>query len=199
MIDVSIIKESYSNMLDNQLINIAIQDGHNLSLEAFSILKSEFIKRNLEYSFIESIEQRKIQIHQEEIQRIKESSDEKYIEAIWNYILTKKENDVSEKEILDGLLERGLDEDGAKKMLSETEDKVTKLINHYDTQMIIGGLIFLLGAFVTLVTYSQAKMNGGMYVVAWGAILFGALRFFKAIPQKNKNKVLLNKLSLKGE
>jgi DNA-binding transcriptional regulator YhcF (GntR family) len=197
MIDISIIKEGYSNMLDNQLINIAVQDGHNLSPEAFNVLKDEFKKRNLEYSFIESIEQRKIGIHREEMQKIKESSDEKYSEALWNYIIEKKENDTSEKEILDGLFERGLDEDSAKKMLSETEDKVTQLVSHYDTQIIIGGLSFCLGVFITLITFSQAKINGGIYVVAWGAIVFGALRFFKAIPQKNKNKVLLNKLSAK--
>jgi len=196
MLDLHSIKEKYSNMLDNQLINIAMQDGHNLQPEAFTILKNEFNKRNLDYSYIELIEQRKITIHQEEIQKIKESTDEKYDEILWNYILTGKENDTSEKEILDGLIERGLEEDRAKEMLFETSKKVSQLVSYYDTQINIGGLCFFLGLFVTLLTYSQAKTGGGLYIVAWGAILFGAIRFFKAIPQKNRYKTLSKKLSL---
>jgi hypothetical protein len=196
MIDLSSIKENYSNMLDNQLVNIAIQDGHNLQPEAFNILKNEFKRRNLDYSYIESIEQRKVEIHQEEIQKIKESSDDKYNETLWNYVLIGKENSTSEKQILDGLVERGLEEDRAKEMLSQTSEKAAQLVKHYDTQMAIGGLSFFVGLFVTLLTYSQAKISGGIYIIAWGAILFGALRFFKAIPQKNRYKALSNKLSL---
>jgi hypothetical protein len=42
----------------------------------------------------------------------------------------------------------------------------------------IGGLI------VTAVTYSNASNEGGTYVVAWGAIVFGGYQFIKGIYQK---------------
>lgn len=199
MIDINAVKKNFSNMLDNQLINIAIQDGHTLEPEALLVLINEFKKRNLEYAYIESIEQRKLQIHQQEIEKIKESTDEKYDELLWNYILTEKENSKSEMQILGGLMERGLAEDQAKKMLSQTQDKVAQLVSYYDTQVIIGGLSFFMGLFVTILTYSQAKISGGVYVVAFGAILFGGLRFLKSVPQKNKYKALSKKLALESK
>jgi hypothetical protein len=44
--------------------------------------------------------------------------------------------------------------------------------------MVIGGLICAVGVVVTLVTYNQAAgAGGGSYIIAWGAILFGGIRF----------------------
>ncbi len=42
--------------------------------------------------------------------------------------------------------------------------------------MLVGGLIALVGGAVTLFRY-QAAQGGGSYVVAWGAMAFGALQF----------------------
>jgi len=54
--------------------------------------------------------------------------------------------------------------------------------------MVIGGLICLVGIVVTVVSYSAASSSsrGGSYVVAWGAILFGGIRFFKGLFQSMK-------------
>jgi hypothetical protein len=49
------------------------------------------------------------------------------------------------------------------------------------TNMAIGGGICLLGIVVTLVTYTAASDGGGTYVVAWGAIIFGAVRSFRGL------------------
>jgi hypothetical protein len=43
-----------------------------------------------------------------------------------------------------------------------------------------GGLWCVGGIIVTAVTYSAAS-GGGSYVVAWGAILFGAIQFFRGL------------------
>lgn len=42
--------------------------------------------------------------------------------------------------------------------------------------MAISAVVFVIGALVTLVSYSAAEA-GGSYVVAWGAMVFGALFF----------------------
>lgn len=42
--------------------------------------------------------------------------------------------------------------------------------------MVISAVVFAVGALVTLVSYSAAEA-GGSYVVAWGAMVFGALFF----------------------
>ena len=46
--------------------------------------------------------------------------------------------------------------------------------------MVIGGLICAVGVVVTLVTYNQAA-PGGTYIVAWGAIIFGGIRFLRGL------------------
>jgi hypothetical protein len=46
----------------------------------------------------------------------------------------------------------------------------------------LGAVICVVGILVTVVTYSAAS-GGGTYVVAWGAIVFGAIRIFKGLAQ----------------
>jgi hypothetical protein len=49
--------------------------------------------------------------------------------------------------------------------------------------MVTGGVICAIGIVVTVVTYSAAAEGGGSYVVAWGAIIFGGIRFFRGLMQ----------------
>jgi len=42
--------------------------------------------------------------------------------------------------------------------------------------MMVGGLICLVGTAATVMSYMAAS-SGGTYVVAWGAIVFGAIQF----------------------
>jgi len=51
--------------------------------------------------------------------------------------------------------------------------------------MLVGGLWCLGGILVTAVTYANASSGGGRYVVAWGAIVFGAVQFFKGLANLN--------------
>ena len=51
--------------------------------------------------------------------------------------------------------------------------------------MIFGALWCVGGIVVTAVTYSSAVSSpgGGHYIIAWGAIVFGAVQFFKGLFQ----------------
>lgn len=49
--------------------------------------------------------------------------------------------------------------------------------------MLYGALWGVGGLLVTLLTYCAAS-NGGTYVVAWGAVIFGAIQFFKGLYQR---------------
>jgi hypothetical protein len=46
--------------------------------------------------------------------------------------------------------------------------------------MLVGGSICLVGILITTASYDSAT-GGGTYVVAWGAILFGAIKFLKGV------------------
>ena len=45
--------------------------------------------------------------------------------------------------------------------------------------MLYGALWCIGGIVVTALTYSAASEQGGTYVIAWGAILFGAIQFLR--------------------
>jgi hypothetical protein len=49
--------------------------------------------------------------------------------------------------------------------------------------LLVGGVICAIGLAVTFGTYAAAngRSGGGRYTVAWGAILFGAIQFFKGL------------------
>jgi hypothetical protein len=53
----------------------------------------------------------------------------------------------------------------------------------HDAALLLHGSIFAIGLAVTVGTYLTAS-NGRTYVVAWGAILFGGFRFFRALVGK---------------
>lgn len=60
--------------------------------------------------------------------------------------------------------------------------------------MMIGGLWCIGGIFVTVVTYSAATSRGGVYVVAWGAILFGGYRFLRGLLARNKSGQIVSQV-----
>lgn len=51
--------------------------------------------------------------------------------------------------------------------------------------MLIGGAVCLIGIAITLATLASAA-NRGSFVVAWGAILFGAIQFFRGMAQSRR-------------
>lgn len=46
--------------------------------------------------------------------------------------------------------------------------------------MAVGGIVCLVGILITAGTYNAAS-DGGHFVVAWGAIVFGAIQFFRGL------------------
>ncbi len=191
MIDNEIIRDNYAHMSDGQLIRTMHEDGHHLTTAAFDILKAEFKKRNLDQSHIESAGQKKISIHQEKIQQVKNSNDDDFNKAIWKYIIEEKENRTPDKDILSGLQERGLDATTSLLMLSGLKDGIKKTIHEFDNGIWIGIAVCIIGIFVTLFTYSTALTTGGYYYVAYGALILGVVRAFSSFSKKGKYKRIL--------
>ncbi|MBS1581464.1 MAG: hypothetical protein JST66_04605 [Bacteroidetes bacterium] len=46
--------------------------------------------------------------------------------------------------------------------------------------LLIGGLILVVGIAITVISYYKAS-GGGTYVVTWGAMLWGGMRLFKGL------------------
>ena len=53
--------------------------------------------------------------------------------------------------------------------------------------MLIGGLVCVIGVVITLGTLAAASgAAGGSYIIAWGAIVFGAIQFFRGVGQTSQ-------------
>lgn len=79
------------------------------------------------------------------------------------------------------LMEKGLDEESASVVVTNLEQQIKDAKKEKaNRDMLFGALWCIGGIVVTAVTFSAAS-GGGTYVVAWGAILFGAVQFIKGL------------------
>ena len=194
MLDITIIKEHYSSMTDEQLVSFTLNEGHQISNEAFVILRDEFIKRNLDTTPLESSDENKKYHHEQKIQKVKESGSDEYLKSIWTYALSEKELNKNDNEIIEGLKERGLDDAHAKIIILGLGNKAIEILKHHESQSTIGGVVCVAGIVITLWTYSNAVQNGGSYLITWGAVVFGAIRFFTNYSAQSKYKTILSNI-----
>jgi len=55
--------------------------------------------------------------------------------------------------------------------------------------ILIGGIVFVIGVVVTAATLAASSgPEGGRYVIAWGAIVFGAIQFFRGLSQTSQGR-----------
>lgn len=191
MPDFDLIKAHYEKLVDSQLIVIAEKDGHALMPEAFQLLKAEFKKRNLDETPLIAVIEKKAQQYDEQKLTMEENNSATYEQRLLQYMLNETENEKSDADIIQGLCKKGMNEVGAKELIQSRENILQKMIDEHDTQMLTGGAFCVIGILVTLGTFAQANTSGGFFIVAWGAIIFGAIRFVKGFGEKRKwNRVL---------
>lgn len=111
------------------------------------------------------------------------ASQDEMIEAVYHFAAEKMRDGASNQEIQKALMEQGVDEESAGiivTQLNELRDQQAKEAGQKN--MMFGALWCIGGIVVTALTYSAAS-EGGSYVVAWGAIIFGAVQFFRGMFQ----------------
>ena len=82
------------------------------------------------------------------------------------------------------LIENGLSSEDADVVINNLQNQYNKEKKEAGNKnMLYGALWCVGGILVTVLTYSAAS-NGGTYVVAWGAVIFGAIQFFKGVFQR---------------
>ncbi|HEX2618173.1 MAG TPA: hypothetical protein VHL57_11565 [Flavobacteriales bacterium] len=92
------------------------------------------------------------------------------------------------KDVTAMLVEGGFSQEEASGMVSSILHTIRARQTEREQQarkdMLIGGIILVIGIAVTVITHYNAS-GGGSYVVAWGAIIFGAIRFFSGMAKAN--------------
>ena len=113
-----------------------------------------------------------------------ELTPDQLVEAVYHFAAVQLQQGVAPAVVEAKLVEQGLEEATAATVvnnLREARAKAVKEAAHKN--MLYGALWCIGGIVVTAVTYSAAAGGGGSYVVAWGAILFGGIQFFRGLIQ----------------
>lgn len=107
---------------------------------------------------------------------------QKWIDKVYQYTINKMANNgVSATQMKEDLINQGLTADDADIVVN----KVSQMIKESKKEngkkdMLYGALWCIGGIVVTAITYSAAS-GGGTYIVAWGAIFWGAIQFIKGL------------------
>lgn len=113
-----------------------------------------------------------------------EQQQEEMVNKVYQYAFQLKAKGNNAEEIKENLINQGLDATSAETVTENVEKHYSAAKNKAaDKNMLYGGLWCVGGIVVTAATYSAAS-GGGSYVVAWGAILFGGIQFFRGLSQR---------------
>jgi hypothetical protein len=100
---------------------------------------------------------------------------------------------VSKEKIVAKLMKQGWLRDKAMAFVNDTEQRINEILGspekrreqaqEYGQQVLHGFLWMAGGVMVSVVTYAMASSSpsGGVYVVAWGAILFGLIKAIRGL------------------
>jgi uncharacterized protein YaaW (UPF0174 family) len=112
-----------------------------------------------------------------------DSGTAELVKKVYAFAAEQMRKGLSVPQIEQNLQAHGLDATTAHTVVQNLSSARSKALReHGRKNMIVGGLWCGGGTAVTVLTL-QAAQGGGTYVVAWGAILFGAIQFLRGLSQ----------------
>ena len=110
-------------------------------------------------------------------------SEEQHIKAVYAFADAQIRNGAYPREVQSMLVEKGLDHESARTVVSNlTRLRSEAIRKEANKNMGYGALWCIGGIVVTVGTYSAAS-GDGRFMIAWGAILFGGIQFFRGLSQ----------------
>ena len=194
MINIADVKERYATMSDTDILRLA-DESSSLTHEAFLVLKQEFKKRTLDNTIISYQQQIRIEQKKQVVRDNITQSRQDFAGNILELVLNAKYNNHSDKEICEQLVEQGISQEQTLKILEQLEAIVGKMKESNQNDIIAGAILFIVGVIVSVATFN-ASINGRIGVVAWGAILVGAIKIVNGENNKSRLKVIGNNVQL---
>ncbi|MBR4840291.1 MAG: hypothetical protein IK005_07435 [Paludibacteraceae bacterium] len=112
---------------------------------------------------------------------------ENNIDALYQYVadmILKK--DMTAREVRKVLVGQGVNEEVAKTIVKQVSDEIAKVRKKEASKnLIIGGIICGIGLLVTILSCINSAGTGS-YVIAFGAIIGGAVKFVQGISLLSK-------------
>ena len=123
--------------------------------------------------------------------KTKNNEQQEIIDKIFDYAANLMvEEKKSPIETLSALIDEGLDKESAIIVINNIEQQIKDAEKaRANKDMLYGALWCIGGIIVTVVTYSIAE-GGGIYFVAWGAVLWGAIQFIQGIINSISSKTV---------
>ena len=113
-----------------------------------------------------------------------ESATDRAVQAIFTFAAQQMRDGVPRDRIESMLVEQGLDPKSASTVVNRVDQMRASAMSRAGTRnMLVGAAWCIGGIVVTVMTIQAASQAGGTVVVAWGAILFGAIQFIRGLAQ----------------
>ena len=122
-----------------------------------------------------------------------ELTEEYVVRAVYGYAAELMKANLSGPQIEQKLMEKGLDQESASivvENLSSIRINALMLIESGKKNMLYGALWCIGGLLVTAMTFLAAN-GGGIYIIAYGAIIGGAIQFFTGLSRYSEGTRLL--------
>ncbi|MCB9452279.1 MAG: hypothetical protein H6672_12630 [Anaerolineaceae bacterium] len=111
-------------------------------------------------------------------------STEQVVQAIYQFAAGMMKQGTSEYRIEQALIEKGLTKEAARTVVGNLSRLRRETVRKAaQRNMMVGGAICVIGLVVTILSYNAAAASptGGRYIIAWGAVIFGAIQFFRGL------------------
>jgi hypothetical protein len=115
--------------------------------------------------------------------RRREPTEEEIVREVYEFAAGQMESGASEQQVHDILIENGLDPESAMIVVSNLTRMRAEAVGAAGKKEMLHGALWCIGGIaVTAVTYGLAS-EGVPFIVAFGAIIFGAIQFFRGLVQ----------------
>ena len=112
-----------------------------------------------------------------------EPTEQELVDAIYQFAAEHMQAGKSNRQVEGLLVERGLQAGDAAAVVSNLSRARSEAIRSAGGRNMLFGALWCIGGTVVTVATLAASSEGGTYVVAWGAILFGGIQFLRGLFQ----------------
>lgn len=111
----------------------------------------------------------------------------KSTDAVFDYVVKQMDAGVPREDIIKLMVARGRDQEDAERAVAEVYAALDGELEAAGRKNVrYGATWFVVGVILTLISYF-APGPGGTFIVTWGAIVFGAVQFFRGKRQLERS------------
>jgi hypothetical protein len=101
--------------------------------------------------------------------------------AVYQTAANAMSRGASPAEVENHLIQSGVRAEDAKTVVNHLQAVRSDVLREAGRKEMIRGALWCVGGILVTAASYQAASRGGTYVVAWGAIIFGAIKFFRGL------------------